>query len=248
MTKSLAGFVLLLSCGCGGSGEPAAAPVESEPVVAPAAAEKKAESTGCAANEDAQECYERGLKLQRGTDVKKDRKAAQRLFQDSCAQGNSQACSAAGWALVKGDGVTKDLAEAGRLFEKGCPTGDEHAIACNSRGFALLTGLGETARDPELAGKILLNACRGANGSACMTLNLFKALGLVMTTPVPRPNLSCQQPIEQLEGFCNMHKAPQECWLAAMMLTTGTCTDINRDRAKPLHTKANAQGASWPKP
>jgi TPR repeat protein len=210
--------------------------------------EKKADTTGCDSGESAEQCFSRGLKLQRGTDVKMDRKAAQFLFEDSCDKGNSQACSAAGWGRVKGDGVTKDLAEGGRYFEKGCPTGEEHAIACNSRGFALLTGLGETPRDVDLARKVLLTACRGANGSACMTLNLFKALGLVMADPMPRPNLSCQQSIETLEGFCNMHKAPQECWLAAMMLTTGTCTDINRDRAKPLHAKANAQGASWPKP
>jgi TPR repeat protein len=188
------------------------------------------------------------LKLQRGDGVKRDRKTAQLLFEDSCEKGNSQACSAAGWGFAKGDGTTKDQMQAGRFFEKGCPTGAEHPIACNSRGFALLTGMGETARDPDRAAKVLLNACRGANGNACMTLNLFKALGIVQSEPIPRPNLACQQPIEQLEGFCNMHNTAQECWLAAMMLTTGTCTDINRDRAKPLHAKANTQGATWPKP
>ncbi len=240
----------LLACGssAGTEGPPAHRPVVvAAPPPEASAASEQPQPARCAAGETLDSCFERALKLAKGDGVAKDTRTAFELFLSGCSLGSSGACNSAGWGFIHGYGGKEDPAAAGRFFARGCPTGNEDVYACDSRGFALLTGFAETKRDVDLATGLLVNACLGGIPHSCIALNLYAPLGIPQQVPL-RPDLKCGLDLTELEHVCIEQSGPQECWLAAMMTMTGTCVEADQDRGLELHRAAFALGVPWPPP
>lgn len=200
----------------------------------------------CAPGESGEECYERASALIKAHGTSSATKTAFELFQSGCSLGSSLACNGAAWGFIHGDGGVKDPAAAGDFLARGCPTGNEHPATCDSRGFALLTGFAATRRDPDLATRLFVNACRGGERYSCATLNLYGPLGLPEAQEISRPDLVCHFDLQDLEDACFQRSGPQECWLGSLMAATGTCMAADEDKSQELHRAAVTLGVPWP--
>jgi TPR repeat protein len=171
-----------------------------------------------------------------------------RLFDMSCRSGSSKACNAVGWAKLRGEGTSADAAAAGASFAKACPTGKEDRYSCDSRGFALVTGLARTTVDVGQGSRILRAACDAGTIHSCAAL---AALGAMLGTPVDRQvtDSACQYDPHKVAAHCDRTGDPQSCALAGGWLKVGLCgAPIAAERAKALLDKAAAGGARWPAP
>jgi uncharacterized protein YegJ (DUF2314 family) len=170
---------------------------------------------------------------------------ARELYERACAGGSAYGCNAAGWASLHGRGGSQDTAAAVDFFARACATGDEHPFACDSRGFALLSGLGGTKRDVPLARKLLSKACDRGIAASCLQLELAKAKR-VMSGGKKR-ELACEVNFAAQVSLCTGERDPEACFLAGSAIETGVCgVPKSKNRSADLLRRAAAFGASWP--
>ncbi|HEY0464515.1 MAG TPA: DUF2314 domain-containing protein [Polyangiaceae bacterium] len=168
------------------------------------------------------------------------------LYTKACAGGSAYGCNAAGWAALHGRGGPQDLPAAVDFFLRACPTGEEHPFACDSRGFALLSGLGGTPRDLALAQRLLTQACTRGVAASCLLLELAKAKGLRHGKKLA---LACEVNLAEQVSRCTGDHDPEACFLAGSAFDTGICgAPRSRVQATELLRGASAFGATWPSP
>jgi uncharacterized protein YegJ (DUF2314 family) len=167
------------------------------------------------------------------------------LYTKGCDGGSSYGCNAAGWASLHGRGTAKDLPAAAAFFARACVTGDEHPFACDSRGFALVSGLAGTIRDLALGPKLLKKACARGLPQSCLLLELLKAKHL---SAGPRYALACEINFaEQVARCAGDDKDPEACFLAGSAFETGVCgARRSKARSAELLERAAEFGARWP--
>ena len=169
---------------------------------------------------------------------------ALQLYSRACDGGSAYGCNAAGWASLHGRGGPKDNAAAAALFARACVTGDEHPFACDSRGFALLSGLAGTKRDLALSFRLLNHACARGLAPSCLLLELAKAKGL---RSGPKLGVACDVSFSEQVSRCSSDEDPEACFLAGSAFETGVCgVTKSRARARELLNGAAAFGAAWP--
>ena len=184
------------------------------------------------------EQYAKGLRGEVRPDV------AFQLFSKGCAGGSPLGCNAAGWASVHGRGTTTDMSAAAGFFAKACATGSEHPFACDSRGFALVSGLAGTVRDLALGQRLLRKACASGVSQSCLLLELMRAKHL---RAGPKLKLACEVNFSEQVSLCTGEKDPEACFLAGSAFEVGAC-DAPRSKARSAELLARAAefGASWP--
>jgi TPR repeat protein len=166
------------------------------------------------------------------------------LYTKACDGGSSYGCNAAGWASLHGRGTTKDLPAAAAFFARACRTGDEHPFACDSRGFALVSGLAGTPRDLALGPRLLKKACARGLAQSCLMLELLEAKQLLTG---PKYALACDVNFaEQVARCSGDDKDPEACFLAGSAFETGVCgARRSTARSAELLDKAAEFGARW---
>jgi TPR repeat protein len=198
----------------------------------------------CADKRFADGCAALGESYATGTigEVRAD--VAYLLFTKSCDGGSSYGCNSAGWAKVHGRGTTKDLSAAAAFFARACTTGDEHPFACDSRGFALVSGLAGTPLDLALGPRLLQKACTRGLSQSCLLLELLKAKHLWAGPKYP---LACDVNFaEQVARCSGDDKDPEACFLAGSAFETGVCgARRSAARSAELLDKAAEFGARW---
>ncbi len=174
-------------------------------------------------------------------EVKPD--AAYQLFTKSCDGGSAYGCNAAAWASLHGRGTVANPPAAAAFFARACTTGDEHPFACDSRGFALLSGLAGTPRDTALAVRLLKKPCARGLAQSCFLLELLRAKQLWVG---PKLTLACDVSISEQVSRCTGDKDPEACFLAGSAFETGVC-GAPRSKARAAQFLAGAAdfGASW---
>jgi TPR repeat protein len=166
------------------------------------------------------------------------------LYVAACGGGSAYGCNAAGWASLHGRGGPQDLPAAARFFERACTTGDEHPFACDSRGFALLSGLAGTKRDVASGLRLLTKTCARGLAPSCLLLELAKAKGL---RNGPRLELACDVTLSEQAARCTTEKDPQACFLAGTAIEVGACgAPRSAPRSAALLQGAAEFGATWP--
>jgi TPR repeat protein len=166
------------------------------------------------------------------------------LYARACAGGSAYGCNAAGWASLHGRGTLKDLASAAEFFAEGCKTGDEHPFACDSRGFALLSGLAGTPRDIGRGQRLLDKACARGVPQSCLLLELLRAKRLRTGLKL---ELACEVNVAEQISRCTTDEDPEACFLAGSVYQTGVCgAPRNEPRSLELLQRAGAFGATWP--
>jgi len=190
---------------------------------------------GCAA---LGERYATGQVGERRLDV------AFQLDAQACTGGSAYGCNAAGWASLHGRGAPQDLPAAAAFFERACTSGDEHPFACDSRGFALLSGLAGTPRDLRLGQRLLSKACARGLPTSCLLLELMRAKGLRQGSKLP---LACNVSFSEQVSRCSNEQDPEACFLAGSAFEMGICeAPKSSTRAAELLRSAATFGARWP--
>jgi uncharacterized protein YegJ (DUF2314 family) len=190
---------------------------------------------GCAALGDN---YATGRIGERQLDV------AYKLYVAACSGGSAYGCNAAGWATLHGRGGQQDLAAAAKYFERACSTGDEHSFGCDSRGFALLSGLAGTKRDVASGLRLLEKTCARGLAPSCLLLELATAKKLRRG---PKLELACQVTLSEQASRCTGERDPQACFLAGTAIEVGACgAPRSAPRSAPLLRIAAEFGATWP--
>ncbi len=199
-------------------------------------------------HEDGRACFELARRYRDGVGVARSLESAYGWMQASCKLGHALGCNQAGWAALHGRGIARDFALAGRYFAQACRSGDEPPEACDSRAFALLTGLGETRVDLEQSTRLYERVCRGGVPHGCLALAILEKQGLDHgRAAAPEvETAACTLKAEGLERSCMAEPDPQFCLLGAMMFRTGTCTGPDEARAKRLLLRAEPFRANWP--
>jgi len=178
-----------------------------------------------------------------GTVGEKNLEIARDLYTRACEGGSAFGCNSAGWASVRGRGGPQDLPAAAAFFARACATGDEHPYACDSRGFALITGLAGTKRDLTLGFRLLSKACTRGLPSSCLLLEAAKVKGL---RSGPRLALACELNIAEQVAHCG-DRDPEACFLAGAAFEVGLCeAPRSAARAAEFMRGAAEFGASWP--
>lgn len=194
----------------------------------------------------ADDCAALGERYKSGPSAEQQLDVALRLFTKACAGGSAYGCNAAGWATLHGRGGPQDLSAAVGFFAHACTTGEEHPFACDSRGFALLSGLGGTPRDLVLAERLLNKACARGLAASCFLLELAKAKGLRHGHKLA---LACELNVGAQVSRCTGDRDPEACFLAGSAFETGICgAPRSRVQAAELLQGASAFGATWPRP
>ena len=169
---------------------------------------------------------------------------ALQLYTAACAGGSAYGCNAAGWANLHGRGGTRDLPAAADFFARACVTGDEHPFACDSRGFALLSGLAGTKRDLAQVQRLLRKTCARGLAPSCLLLELAKAKKL---RTGPKLALACDVNLAEQVSRCTGEKDPQACFLAGTAIEVGACgAPRSATRSAALLRGAAEFGATWP--
>jgi uncharacterized protein YegJ (DUF2314 family) len=169
---------------------------------------------------------------------------ALQLYGRACDGGSAYGCNAAGWATLHGRGGTKDLPAAAAFFSRACPTGAEHPYACDSRGFALLSGLAGTKRDLLLAFRLLSKTCAQNLAPSCLLLELAKVKGL---RSGPKLELACDVNFAEHVSRCTGEQDPESCFMAGSAIETGVCgVPKSERRSTDLLRRASELGATWP--
>jgi uncharacterized protein YegJ (DUF2314 family) len=166
------------------------------------------------------------------------------LYSRACEGGSAYGCNAAGWASVHARGTPQNLPAAAAFFSKACATGDEHPFACDSRGFALLSGLAGTSRDIPLGQRLLKKACARGLPQSCLLLELLRAKRL---RAGPKLELACDVNFAEQVSRCTGDNDPESCFLAGSAFDTGVCgAPRSKERAADLLRRAAVFGATWP--
>jgi uncharacterized protein YegJ (DUF2314 family) len=166
------------------------------------------------------------------------------LYSQACEGGSAYGCNAAGWASLHARGTPQNLPAAAAFFSKACVTGDEHPFACDSRGFALLSGLAGTARDIPLAQRLLKKACARGLPQSCLLLELLRAKRF---RAGPKSELGCDVSFAEQVSRCTGDNDPEACFLAGSAFETGVCgAPRSKERAADLLRRAALFGATWP--
>jgi TPR repeat protein len=235
---------LLLVCACAGSA-PSASPSKSLGDLGDKPRDDLA--VDCEHGEG-RACFELARRYREGLDVPQSDESAFGWLRLSCDRGVFVGCNQAGWAALHGRGTAPSAAAAGRYFSLACPTGHEDAVACDSRAFALLTGLGTTVVNVREAARIYENVCRGGVAHGCLALSILEKQGLDggHARAIETEVIACSLKADGLERACALEPDPQHCLLAAMMFATGTCTGTSPERAKKLLRQAEPFRVTWP--
>ncbi len=193
-------------------------------------------------------CFELARRYREGIGVGKSDETAYGWLKLSCDLNVALGCNQAGWAALHGRGAARDPALAGRYFARACPSGEEEAIACDSRAFALLTGLGETRVNVREAARIYERVCRGGVAYGCLALTILEKQGLDAgyAKAIETEVIACSLDAEKLENNCTVEPDPQYCLLGAMMFRTGSCTALQEDRGQRLLKRAEPFRVAWP--
>lgn len=169
---------------------------------------------------------------------------ALQLYTRACDGGSSYGCNAAGWATLHGRGAPPDSAAAAAFFARACATGDEHPFACDSRAFALLSGLAGTKRDAALAFRLLGKTCARGLAPSCLLLELAKLKGLRRG---PKLEQACDVNFAEHVSRCTGEQDPESCFLAGSAIETGVCgVPKSGHRSADLLRRAAEFGATWP--
>lgn len=169
---------------------------------------------------------------------------ASRLYVAACGGGSAYGCNAAGWASLLGRGGAQDLPAAASFFERACRTGDEHPYACDSRGFALLSGLAGTKRDVASGLRLLTKTCARGLAHSCLLLELAKAKKLRRG---PKLELACEVTLSEQASRCTAESDPEACFLAGTAIEVGACgAPRSVARSAALLQRAAEFGATWP--
>ncbi len=169
---------------------------------------------------------------------------ALQLYTRACDGGSAYGCNSAGWATLHGKGGAQDLPAAAAFFERACPTGNEHPFACDSRGFALLSGLAGTKRDLALAFSLLTKTCAQNLAPSCLLLELAKLKGL---RHGPELELACDVNFAEHVSRCTGEQDPESCFLAGSAIESGVCgVPKSERRSADLLRRASELGAAWP--
>ena len=170
---------------------------------------------------------------------------ALQLYTRACDGGSTYGCNAAGWATLHGRGGPPDSAAAAAFFARACATGDEHPFGCDSRAFALLSGLAGTKRDFALAFRLLGKTCARGLAPSCLLLELAKLKGL---RKGPKLEPACDVNFAEHVSRCTGEQDPESCFLAGSAIETGVCgVPKNSHRSADLLQRAAEFGATWPK-
>jgi TPR repeat protein len=166
------------------------------------------------------------------------------LYTHACDGGSAYGCNAAGWATLHGKGRAPDLTAAAAFFARACPTGNEHPFACDSRGFALLSGLAGTKRDLSLAFRLLSKTCAQNLAPSCLLLELARVKGLRRGSKL---DLACEVNFAEHVSRCTGEQDPESCFLAGSAIQAGVCGVPKSDRrSAELLRRASEFGAAWP--
>jgi uncharacterized protein YegJ (DUF2314 family) len=197
----------------------------------------------CATKDYAEACFDLGDRYLKGNEVEKLPEIAFRLFALSCDGGSARGCNSAGWSKARGRGTVRNDAEAGAFFARACPSGEEDPAACDSRGFALVTGFGATQRDVAQGKRLLERACSRNMAESCLMLELMRRRGLAHGTPEAK---TCGADFSALEEGCT-NGDTEACLLVSGILEHGLCSvRSDKVRAKALSDLAARGGAGWP--
>lgn len=189
-------------------------------------------------------CAALGERYANGTIGEVNLDVAFQLFTRGCDGGSTYGCNSAGWASLHGRGTPANLAVAAGFFARACSTGNEHPFGCDSRGFALVTGLAGTPRDLALGQRLLSKTCARGLAQSCLLLEMMAAKALSARTKHP---LACEVSISEQVGRCSNDQDPEACFLAGSAFETGVC-GAPRSAARSAQYLARAAkfGASWP--
>ncbi|HVJ17321.1 MAG TPA: tetratricopeptide repeat protein [Polyangiaceae bacterium] len=237
-------LLLALATGCGGSDPPSKSPDSLGDLGDKSRPELE---TSCEHGEG-RACFELARRYREGIDVGKSDETAYGWLKLSCDLDVKLGCNQAGWAALHGRGTARQPELAGRYFARACPSGEEEAIACDSRAFALLTGLGHTRVDVREAARIYERVCRAGVPHGCLALTILEKQGLDAghARAIETEVIACSLDAEKLERACTVEPDPQYCLLSAMMFRTGTCTSQQEGRARQLFERARPFQVAWP--
>jgi uncharacterized protein YegJ (DUF2314 family) len=201
--------------------------------------------THCTETRFAEGCTALGERYADGSFGEVQLDTAFQLYVRACAGGSTYACNAAGWASLHGRGKLKDLASAAEFFAEGCKTGDEHPFACDSRGFALISGLAGTPRDVTQGERLLVKACTRGIPQSCLLLELLRAKHLRSGRKL---ELACEVNVAEQISRCKSDDDPEACFLAGSVYQTGVCgAPRSEPRSLEFLQRAATFGATWPK-
>jgi uncharacterized protein YegJ (DUF2314 family) len=207
-------------------------------------AELKDALTHCGEQRFADGCAALGERYASGTFGEARLDVAVQLYSAACAGGSAYGCNAAGWATLHGRGTAQDSPGAAAFFARGCTTGAEHPFACDSRGFALVSGLAGTSRDLVLGQRFLKKACARGVPQSCLLLELLSAKKLRVG---PKLERACDINFAEQVSLCAIDKDPEACFLAGSAFETGVCgAHRSRTQSAELLSAAAAFGATWP--
>lgn len=194
-------------------------------------------------------CFELARRYRAGEGVRQSDETAYGWLKLSCDLGVSLGCNQAGWASLHGRGTAREPQLAGQYFARACPTGNEPPEACDSRAFALLTGLGGTSVDVRAAASIYEHVCRGGIAHGCLALAILEKQGLDagFGKAIEIEVAACSLDAAKLERSCMVEPDPQFCLLAGMMYLTGTCASEDAARARQSLRRAEAFQVTWPR-
>jgi TPR repeat protein len=185
---------------------------------------------GCGAGADAgfitdpQGCAENALRRRGDPAILPDAAAA--LARD-CDMGDAPSCSIAGVMYELGRGAPRDLGRARSLYGRACHVGN--ARACANLAELLLVDQHAPAR----ALSMLVSACEGGVGRACVTLGrAYQDGALVAASPARARGL--------YERACGQGEAAGCRALAVILGASGDAADT--DRARELLVVACTRG------
>lgn len=142
---------------------PPAVAIPAKPVIATTPDGQRREcEAGSAVN-----CFELGLRYEKGRGVQKDDRMAITYYEKACEGDDAGGCANLGLAYSRGTGVAKNGKKYFSLSKKGCKLGS--AVACNNVGWAYQSGEG-TKKDIKKAIKQYDKACEKKSHFGCYNL------------------------------------------------------------------------------
>ena len=200
--------------------------------------------THCGERQFADGCARLAERYATGSIGEKRLDVASDLYRRACAGGSTYGCNGAAWATLHGRGTPVDLPTAAGFFSGACTTGDEHPFGCDSRGFALISGLAGTARNLALGQRFLNESCAKGLAQSCLLLELLAAKHL---RTGPKLALACDVSFSEQVSRCTIEHDPEACFLAGSAFETGVCgAPRSKARSAELLGRAAQFGATWP--
>jgi len=193
-------------------------------------------------------CYQLARDLQGGRGTLKDDAHAFALYKFSCDKDDGPSCNSVGWSYILARGTSKNVPLGSAALQHSCDAHDPGG--CDSYAFALLNGEG-APRDEAKAKRLFEQACSDSVGESCMFAGFMSLFGRATTkseaTAQDLFSRGCATagPDREEKRCQRTQVEPEECGLAGLELSLGTCGPADKARAAPLLAKACGDGWSW---